>query len=265
MPMSVHADLHAVGFFVSMLSLIGNCFVFVRRFGSLGQRGWMIYSIVSGVATLALIALTNVFMSWAGVIVALAGAVAFGWVTATAALGASPHLRLEAAGARPPDASRALPQTASPLLPDGQDDSHHQQGNQPVGVVQDPQGERFLLIGHHTDRDRGNEADPVEKAHHQSATDAARLEILVGEKKCVMQHETHQESADQAKNDAERADPHFRCAGELLLCIPEQHPIPDGAKDVIHEWRNDDRKKIGRNAHDSTSCRGKIYIDYRGT
>ena len=85
MPMSVHADLHAVGFFVSMLSLIGNCFVFVRRFGSLGQRGWMIYSIVSGVATLALIALTNVFMSWAGVIVALAGAVAFGWVTATAA------------------------------------------------------------------------------------------------------------------------------------------------------------------------------------
>ncbi len=85
MPMSGHASLHAVGFFLSMLSLIVNCFVFVRRFGSLGQRGWLAYSIISPVATIILIALTNVFMSWAGVIVALAGAVAFGWVTATSA------------------------------------------------------------------------------------------------------------------------------------------------------------------------------------
>ncbi len=85
MPMSGHADLHAVGFFLSMLSLIINCFVFTSKFGSLGQRGWMAYSIASAVATIALIALTNVFMSWAGVIVALAGAVAFGWVSATAA------------------------------------------------------------------------------------------------------------------------------------------------------------------------------------
>jgi len=85
MPMSGHADLHALGFFLSMLSLVANCFVFVRRFGSTGQRGWMVYSIVSAVATIVLIALTNVFMSWAGVIVALAGAVAFGWVSATAA------------------------------------------------------------------------------------------------------------------------------------------------------------------------------------
>jgi hypothetical protein len=85
MPMSGHATLHAVGFFLSMLSLIVNCFVFVRRFGSTGQRGWLVYSVVSAVATVALIALPNVFMSWAGVIVALAGAVAFGWVSAVAA------------------------------------------------------------------------------------------------------------------------------------------------------------------------------------
>jgi hypothetical protein len=92
MPMSGGATLHAVGFFVSMLSLIVNCFVFVRRFGSTGQRGWLVYSIVSAVATVALIALTNLFMSWAGVIVALAGAVAFGWVSAVAA-----RLRAQAA------------------------------------------------------------------------------------------------------------------------------------------------------------------------
>ena len=85
MPMSGGATLHAVGFFVSMLSLIVNCFVFVRRFGSTGQRGWLVYSVVSAVATVILIALTNVLMSWAGVIVALAGAVAFGWVSAVAA------------------------------------------------------------------------------------------------------------------------------------------------------------------------------------
>lgn len=86
MPMSGHATLHAVGFFVSMLSLIVNCFVFVRRFASTGQRGWLAYSVVSAIATIALIALTNLFMSWAGAIVALAGAVAFAWVSAVAAL-----------------------------------------------------------------------------------------------------------------------------------------------------------------------------------
>jgi len=79
-----------VGFFLSMLSLIVNCFVFVRRFGATGERGWLAYSVASAVATIALIALTNLFMSWAGAIVALAGAVAFAWVSAIAA-----HLRSE--------------------------------------------------------------------------------------------------------------------------------------------------------------------------
>jgi hypothetical protein len=37
------------------------------------------------IATIALIALSNLFMSWAGVIVALAGTVTFAWVSATAA------------------------------------------------------------------------------------------------------------------------------------------------------------------------------------
>ena len=81
--MSGHATLHAVGFFVSMLSLIINCFVFVRRFGALRHCGWVIYCVVSGVAAPILIALTNLFMSWAGVIVAVVGAVVFGWVSAT--------------------------------------------------------------------------------------------------------------------------------------------------------------------------------------
>ena len=82
--MSGHASLHALGFFVSMLSLIVNAFVFARRFAGVRQRGWVTYSVISGVAVVVLIALSIAIMSWAGVIVALAGAAAFGWVSATA-------------------------------------------------------------------------------------------------------------------------------------------------------------------------------------
>src|SRR4030042_509972 len=78
MPMSGHATRHAVGFFLSMLSLVVNCFVFVRRFGSTGQRGWLVYSVVSAGAPVVLIALTNVLMSWAGGIGALGRAVGLG-------------------------------------------------------------------------------------------------------------------------------------------------------------------------------------------
>ena len=83
--MSDHASLHALGFFVSMLSAIINCFVFARRFGALQQRGWAAYCIASGVAAPVVIVMSMLFMSWAGVIVALAGAIVFGWVSATSA------------------------------------------------------------------------------------------------------------------------------------------------------------------------------------
>ena len=45
MPMSGHATLHAIGFFISMLSMIIDSFVFVRRFRALRQRGWAIYCV----------------------------------------------------------------------------------------------------------------------------------------------------------------------------------------------------------------------------
>src|SRR5574337_169632 len=83
--MSGHAALHALGFFVSMLSAIVACFVFARRFGAVRQRGWVSYSVASAVAAPVLIVLSILFLSWSGVIVALAGAVVFGWVSATAA------------------------------------------------------------------------------------------------------------------------------------------------------------------------------------
>jgi hypothetical protein len=84
MPMSGHATLHAVGFFISILSMIIDSFVFVRRFRAMRQRGWVIYCAASGAAVPILVALTGAMMSWAGVIVALAGAVAFGWISVLA-------------------------------------------------------------------------------------------------------------------------------------------------------------------------------------
>jgi len=75
----------ALGFFVSMLSAIIAAFVFARRFRSFGNGVWVAYCTASGVAVPILIVLGIVFLSWTGVIVALAGAVAFGWVAATVA------------------------------------------------------------------------------------------------------------------------------------------------------------------------------------
>lgn len=85
LPMSGHASLHALGFFVSMLSMIVNAFVFARRFAAAGRRGWAAYCVASAVAVPAFIVLSIAFQSWAGVIVALSGAAAFGWVAAMAA------------------------------------------------------------------------------------------------------------------------------------------------------------------------------------
>jgi hypothetical protein len=83
--MSGHASGHAAGFFVSMLSAIAGSIIFARRFAALKERGWVGYCIASAIAAPVFIVLTNVLMSWAGVIVALAGAVVFGWATAIAA------------------------------------------------------------------------------------------------------------------------------------------------------------------------------------
>jgi hypothetical protein len=86
MPPSDHATLHALGFYVSMLSAIIASFVFARRFSSVKKRGWVIYCVASAVAIPVLFVMSILIMSWLGVIRALLGAVVFGWVSATAAV-----------------------------------------------------------------------------------------------------------------------------------------------------------------------------------
>lgn len=83
--MSGHAAGHALGFFVSMISTIAGTIVFARRFRSHGERGLFSYLIASTVAAPVLVGLSAAFMSWGGVIVAVAGAVMFGWVAVVAA------------------------------------------------------------------------------------------------------------------------------------------------------------------------------------
>jgi hypothetical protein len=75
---SWHAILHAVAPPLAFLSLIVACFILVRRFAALGQRGWAAYSAATGVACLALGA-------WPGqdglsVRLAVAQVIAWAWV-----------------------------------------------------------------------------------------------------------------------------------------------------------------------------------------
>ena len=83
--MSWHAVLHSIAFYTAFLALIVDCFVFVRRFMSQGRRGWGIYCAATGVVSPLLIVLGTSITSLAGVLFAIAGVFAFGWVSVMAA------------------------------------------------------------------------------------------------------------------------------------------------------------------------------------
>lgn len=88
--MSGHATIHMVGFSVAFLGVVAACFVFARYFAGSSRR-WVVYCILTGVITPILIVLGSSVQSWVGVIFAVAGGIAFGWVSAVAA-----RLRAEA-------------------------------------------------------------------------------------------------------------------------------------------------------------------------
>ena len=83
--MSGGATVHTVAFFVAFLSLIVAWFVFVRAFLSRGHPGWAIYSAASGVLAPVFIILGSSNPSMVGILIAIAGAIAFGWVSVIAA------------------------------------------------------------------------------------------------------------------------------------------------------------------------------------
>jgi hypothetical protein len=85
--MSWHAGVHLLAGGVAFLSLIAACFVFARRFGSAGERGWAVFSAVTGaVFVAAWLALFVVQGSRpVNVALALAIALAMAWASLLAA------------------------------------------------------------------------------------------------------------------------------------------------------------------------------------
>ena len=76
---SWHGALHFVVAGIAFLSLIAACFVFARRFASLGQRGWAAYCVAIGVIFFAAFAGVASGSGDAGLNVAFAVAVVLGW------------------------------------------------------------------------------------------------------------------------------------------------------------------------------------------
>src|ERR1700730_4644474 len=82
--LSCHAVLHGAAFFTTFVSLVVACVVFGRRFARLKRWGWVAYCLATAVVGPALVAVGMSNTAAAGVPFALAGAVAFGWVSVLA-------------------------------------------------------------------------------------------------------------------------------------------------------------------------------------
>jgi hypothetical protein len=81
---SWHASLHFLGFTVAFIGLIAACLVFARRFARLRRRGWAAYSVATGVAGFALIALGMTGVVAASVAFAVMGLVTSAWIAVIA-------------------------------------------------------------------------------------------------------------------------------------------------------------------------------------
>jgi hypothetical protein len=86
---SSHGLLHFISGGLGFLGLIGACLVFARRFASLGQRGWAVYSLATGVLFFAAFIGIAAGSNQTGpgltvVVLAFTAAVVLGWAWITA-------------------------------------------------------------------------------------------------------------------------------------------------------------------------------------
>ena len=79
-----HAMVHNLAFFVAFVGLIAACFVLARRDVGLGQRGWAVYCVATGLSAPVLIVLASTGVIAAGVALAGLGAVTSGWIATVA-------------------------------------------------------------------------------------------------------------------------------------------------------------------------------------
>ncbi len=84
---SWHGGLHFLFGAVGFLALVAACLVFARRFAALGQTGWAAYSATTGVLFLAAFGglASGSGQRWITVAFVLAAALAWAWISATAA------------------------------------------------------------------------------------------------------------------------------------------------------------------------------------
>ena len=78
-PVSWHGAVHFVVAAIAFLALVTACFVFARRFASLGQRGWAVYCATTGAVFFAAFAGIATGSGTAVLGVAFAAAVVLGW------------------------------------------------------------------------------------------------------------------------------------------------------------------------------------------
>jgi hypothetical membrane protein len=76
---SWHALLHFVSAAIAFIGLIAACFVFARRFSALQQRGWAIYSLVTGILFLGAFIGIASGAKQSALVLAFWGAVIIGW------------------------------------------------------------------------------------------------------------------------------------------------------------------------------------------
>ncbi len=85
---SWHGLLHFVTAAIGFVGLIAACFVFARRFGSLQQRGWAIYSALTGILFFAAffgIASSGSKQAWINIAFTVAVILGWAWVSAICA------------------------------------------------------------------------------------------------------------------------------------------------------------------------------------
>ena len=83
---SWHGIMHFVAGGVGFLGLIAACFVFARRFASLGERGWAAYSVATGVIFfVAFFGIASGSKGPASAAFAVAGVIAWAWISVMSA------------------------------------------------------------------------------------------------------------------------------------------------------------------------------------
>jgi hypothetical membrane protein len=82
--LSWHAVLHGVAFFTTFTAVVVACAVFARRFAALKQWAWTAFCVAAGLVAPAIVVLGMINPRAASVPFALAGVVAFGWVSVLA-------------------------------------------------------------------------------------------------------------------------------------------------------------------------------------